>query len=78
VPKALRQRGRLRRGDRHRVRLLHRLEESPAAVHVNMRHGAVSSLTDTASGRLFAAALRESAGHVSQQLGSLAAGHASA
>ncbi|WP_395138712.1 IclR family transcriptional regulator [Schlegelella aquatica] len=32
-----------------------RLEESPAAVHVNMRHGTVVSITDTASGRLFAA-----------------------
>ncbi len=32
-----------------------RLEESPAAVHVNMRHGTVFSPTDTASGRLFAA-----------------------
>ncbi len=32
-----------------------RLAESPAAVHVNMRHGTVFSLTDTASGRLFAA-----------------------
>lgn len=32
-----------------------RLEESPAAVHVNMRHGTVFSLAHTASGRLFAA-----------------------
>ena len=32
-----------------------RLEESPAAVHVNMRHGTVFSLANTASGRLFAA-----------------------
>jgi DNA-binding IclR family transcriptional regulator len=32
-----------------------RLEESPSAVHVNMRHGTVFSLTNTASGRLFAA-----------------------
>jgi DNA-binding IclR family transcriptional regulator len=32
-----------------------RLEESPASVHVNMRHGTVFSLADTASGRLFAA-----------------------
>ena len=32
-----------------------RLEESPAAVHVNLRHGTVFSLADTASGRLFAA-----------------------
>jgi DNA-binding IclR family transcriptional regulator len=32
-----------------------RLEESPAAVHVNMRHGTVFSLASTASGRLFAA-----------------------
>jgi len=34
-----------------------RLEESPAAVHVNMRHGTVFSMTNTASGRLFAAYL---------------------
>ncbi|CAN5696166.1 IclR family transcriptional regulator [soil metagenome] len=34
-----------------------RVEESPAAVHVNMRHGTVFSLTETASGRLFAAYL---------------------
>jgi DNA-binding IclR family transcriptional regulator len=34
-----------------------RLEESPAAVPVNMRHGTVFSLTNTASGRLFAAYL---------------------
>ncbi len=34
-----------------------RLEESPAAVHVNMRHGTVFSLTHTASGRLFGAYL---------------------
>ncbi|WKB51971.1 IclR family transcriptional regulator [Eleftheria terrae] len=34
-----------------------RLEESPAPVHVNMRHGTVVSVTDTASGRLFAAYL---------------------
>jgi DNA-binding IclR family transcriptional regulator len=34
-----------------------RLEESPAAVHVNMRHGTVFSLANTASGRLFAAYL---------------------
>ena len=32
-----------------------RLEESPATVHVNMRHGTVFSLANTASGRLFAA-----------------------
>ena len=32
-----------------------RLAESPAAVHVNMRHGTVFSLANTASGRLFAA-----------------------
>ena len=32
-----------------------RLEESPAAVHVTMRHGTVFSLTNPASGRLFAA-----------------------
>jgi len=34
-----------------------RIAESPAAVHVNMRHGTVFSLTDTASGRLFGAYL---------------------
>lgn len=34
-----------------------RLEPSPAAVHVNMRHGTVFSLSNTASGRLFAAYL---------------------
>ena len=34
-----------------------RVEESPAAVHVNMRHGTVFSLTNTASGRLFGAYL---------------------
>jgi DNA-binding IclR family transcriptional regulator len=34
-----------------------RLEESPSAVHVNMRHGTVFSLANTASGRLFAAHL---------------------
>ncbi|MCW7539019.1 IclR family transcriptional regulator [Aquabacterium sp. A7-Y] len=34
-----------------------RLEESPAPVHVSMRHGTVVSVTDTASGRLFAAYL---------------------
>lgn len=34
-----------------------RLEESPSAVHVNMRHGTVFSMADTASGRLFAAYL---------------------
>jgi DNA-binding IclR family transcriptional regulator len=32
-----------------------RLAESPAAVHVNMRHGTVFSFANTASGRLFAA-----------------------
>ncbi len=32
-----------------------RIEEAPAAVHVNMRHGTVFSLANTASGRLFAA-----------------------
>ena len=32
-----------------------RMEESPAAVHVTMRHGTVISITDTASGRLFGA-----------------------
>src|SRR5207237_8709156 len=31
------------------------LEESPAAIHVNMRHGTVFSIADTASGRLFGA-----------------------
>ena len=36
-----------------------RLAESPAAVHVNMRHGTVFSITGTASGRLFAAYLPE-------------------
>lgn len=34
-----------------------RIAESPAAVHVNMRHGTVFSLADTASGRLFGAYL---------------------
>jgi DNA-binding IclR family transcriptional regulator len=34
-----------------------RVEPSPAAVHVNMRHGTVFSLADTASGRLFGAYL---------------------
>src|SRR5574341_1611886 len=34
-----------------------RIEEAPSAVHVNMRHGTVMSLNDTASGRLFAAYL---------------------
>jgi DNA-binding IclR family transcriptional regulator len=37
-----------------------RLAESPAAVHVNMRHGTVFSITGTASGQLFAAYLPES------------------
>lgn len=32
-----------------------RLEESPAPIHVNMRQGTVFSLTNTATGRLFAA-----------------------
>jgi len=36
-----------------------RLAESPAAVHVNMRHGTVFSITGTASGQLFAAYLGE-------------------
>ena len=36
-----------------------RLAESPAAVHVNMRHGTVFSITGTASGQLFAAWLGE-------------------
>lgn len=43
-----------------------RLEESPSAVHVNMRHGTVFSLANTASGRLFAAFL--DAGVVKAQL----------
>jgi DNA-binding IclR family transcriptional regulator len=34
-----------------------RIEEAPTPVHVNMRHGTVMSLRDTASGRLFAAYL---------------------
>ncbi len=34
-----------------------RVEEAPSAVHVNMRHGTVMSLRNTASGRLFAAHL---------------------
>ncbi|MCA3240369.1 MAG: IclR family transcriptional regulator [Rubrivivax sp.] len=34
-----------------------RTEEAPSPVHVTMRHGAVMSLTGTASGRLFAAHL---------------------
>lgn len=34
-----------------------RLEESPAAIYVNMRHGTVFSVTNTASGRLFGAYL---------------------
>jgi DNA-binding IclR family transcriptional regulator len=38
-----------------------RLAESPAAVHVNMRHGTVFSITGTASGQLFAAWLGEAA-----------------
>ena len=38
-----------------------RLAESPAAVHVNMRHGTVFSITGTASGQLFAAHLPEAA-----------------
>ena len=38
-----------------------RLAESPAAVHVNMRHGTVFSITGTASGQLFAAWLDETA-----------------
>lgn len=43
-----------------------RIAESPAAVHVAMRHGTVFSLTDTASGRLFGAYL--DAAIVKQQL----------
>ena len=34
-----------------------RIEESPAAVHVTMRHGTVESIAGTASGRLFGAYL---------------------
>jgi len=34
-----------------------RIAESPAPLHVNMRHGTVFSLTNTASGRLFGAYL---------------------
>jgi len=34
-----------------------RLEESPAPIHINMRHGTVFSLAGTATGRLFAAYL---------------------
>ncbi len=36
-----------------------RLAESPAIVHVNMRHGTVFSISGTASGQLFAAYLPE-------------------
>jgi DNA-binding IclR family transcriptional regulator len=36
-----------------------RLAESPAAVHVNMRHGTVFSIAGTASGQLYAACLPE-------------------
>lgn len=32
-----------------------RLEDGPTAIHVNMRHGTVVSVRDTATGRLFAA-----------------------
>jgi len=38
-----------------------RLAESPAPLHVNMRHGTVFSLTNTASGRLFGAYLDSAA-----------------
>ena len=38
-----------------------RLAESPAAVHINMRHGTVFSITGTASGQLFAAWLGDAA-----------------
>ena len=38
-----------------------RLAESPAAVHVNMRHGTVFSITGTAAGQLFAAWLGDAA-----------------
>lgn len=43
-----------------------RTAESPSPVHVNMRHGTVFSLTNTASGRVFAAYLE--AGTVRQLL----------
>jgi DNA-binding IclR family transcriptional regulator len=43
-----------------------RTAESPSPVHVNMRHGTVFSLTNTASGRIFAAYL--DAGTVRQLL----------
>ncbi|KIQ29217.1 IclR family transcriptional regulator [Variovorax paradoxus] len=43
-----------------------RTAESPSPVHVNMRHGTVFSLTNTASGRIFAAYL--DAGAVRQLL----------
>lgn len=36
-----------------------RLAESPAAVHINMRHGTVFSIAGTASGQLYAAFLPE-------------------
>jgi DNA-binding IclR family transcriptional regulator len=38
-----------------------RTAESPAALHVNMRHGTVFSLTSTASGRVFGAYLEPAA-----------------
>ena len=38
-----------------------RTAESPSPVHVNMRHGTVFSLTNTASGRIFAAYLETEA-----------------
>lgn len=38
-----------------------RLAESPAAVHVNMRHGTVFSITGTASGQVYAAWLGDAA-----------------
>jgi DNA-binding IclR family transcriptional regulator len=38
-----------------------RLEESPAPIHVNMRHGSVFSVAGTATGRLFAAYLEAGA-----------------
>ena len=39
----------------HRGPTLVRIAEAPTPVHVSMRHGTVMSISDTASGRLFAA-----------------------
>ena len=39
----------------HRGPTLVRIAEAPSPVHVSMRHGTVMSISDTASGRLFAA-----------------------